>query len=513
MDSCVDCGFCGFYVDLGRGLLWHEMDRATRKAFRFDETHNPPGQNPGTAHWNYVRCSKYLKEWGIWDESAPSNDVLKDTLLKKRDCSSFTLHEPGLTPQQHLSLNKSNPSDKQEELQHDVFLSHSGEGSIIEQCQPGAKSTTDTTQPIIVPKDSFTVAESKLPFGKNMIFAHRLLGPTEIKYLSLGDLERIGEFLQEADYRHFAALIVHNQLVQPKISLKETEEWPNEVLIDISSKLLENEPTIKDHFQRRTEHNFFEDFHQAFVKDENERRERLGIFAKGLQVQVEQAMERLTSVVNIPGFKAVMQVLSTYDFRGLSADIQAIQNMSRFAQPPVAFPRIRSSWLDAPLMEPTKYHIPRAVEESEKETIEVLLGNLEPELERKRQGSWQTFQGKSQDRLSQAMSSMREVLRQLLDILAPEEDIPKAPWYSKPRQGGNAITRKMRVRYALAGNSPNVSQSTLKLIESLASSVDETYHVLSAESHRLDESLDAQVEAHLKLSEAVILTLLVNRNV
>lgn len=108
---------------------------------------------------------------------------------------------------------------------------------------------------------------------------------------------------------------------------------------------------------------------------------------------------------------------------------------------------------------------------------------------------------------------MREVLRQLLDKLAPEDEIPKAPWYSKPLKGRSPVTRKMRVHYALVGNRPNVSQSTLELIDSLADSVEKTYGKLSSEAHRQDEPIVKQIEAYLSLSEAVILNILVNSNI
>jgi hypothetical protein len=70
----------------------------------------------------------------------------------------------------------------------------------------------------------------------------------------------------------------------------------------------------------------------------------------------------------------------------------------------------------------------------------------------------------------------------------------------------------MRVRYALAGTSSEVSQSTMRLIDSLAETVDETYAKISSEAHRTGEPLKSQIGAYLILSEAVILNLLVQRN-
>ena len=210
--------------------------------------------------------------------------------------------------------------------------------------------------------------------------------------------------------------------------------------------------------------------------------------------------------------KLAMQYLARYDFKEITETMQTIQNMSRFVIPPGISRAVRPSWLDAPLIEQTKYQIPRFVDDARKETIGVLLSSLEPELERKRKGAWQTFRGESQDKLSQAMSSMREVLRQLLDLLAPENDILRTPWYSKPLKGSTAVTRKMRIRFALARTDLKVSHSTLELIDSLSEVVEKTYHKLSAETHRQSEAINSQVEAYLLASEAVILLLLVNRS-
>jgi len=125
--KCIDCGFCGFYVDLLRGLHWYEMNRATRRAFRLNEASNPPGQKPGTGHWHYATCSKYLQEWDDWDDGVPSKGLLRNTILKKRDCNGFTEYKPGLTPQEHLSFDQPDASNTQEKLEYDVFLSHSSE--------------------------------------------------------------------------------------------------------------------------------------------------------------------------------------------------------------------------------------------------------------------------------------------------------------------------------------------------------------------------------------------------
>ena len=122
MVRCIDCGVCGFYVDLLRGLRWYEMDRATRQAFRQNQEHNPPGQNPGTGHWNFTRCAKYLQEWAKWNGGAASQETVRETLVKERVCSGYADYKAGLTPQEHplfRQLGVSLTSGKEKVVSHD----------------------------------------------------------------------------------------------------------------------------------------------------------------------------------------------------------------------------------------------------------------------------------------------------------------------------------------------------------------------------------------------------------
>ena len=135
--------------------------------------------------------------------------------------------------------------------------------------------------------------------------------------------------------------------------------------------------------------------------------------------------------------------------------------------------------------------------------LQEFLTGLDPELERKRQGAWQTLEGSTADRHAQAAHSMREVLQQLLDRLAPREQVERAPWYSKLKQG-QGVTRSMRVRWAIAGDSTNISQSLLRLIDSLAEAVDATYARLSAEGHERKAGKDRSTRACLSACDSLI---------
>ncbi len=135
--------------------------------------------------------------------------------------------------------------------------------------------------------------------------------------------------------------------------------------------------------------------------------------------------------------------------------------------------------------------------------VQSFLESIDPELEVKRAGAWEAIESNRPDGRAQASHSMREVLRQLLDSLAPTKEVLKAPWYKKP-QSGAPITRAMRVRYALAGTSDVSSESTLSLINDLAAAVDSMYAKLSSESHTDKKVTVTATRMYLSACEAVI---------
>ena len=135
--------------------------------------------------------------------------------------------------------------------------------------------------------------------------------------------------------------------------------------------------------------------------------------------------------------------------------------------------------------------------------IQSFLENIDPELELKRAGAWEAVESNRADGRAQASHSMREVLRQLIDKLAPTGEVIKAPWYRKPESGA-PVTRAMRIRYALAGTSDISSESTFSLVTDLTAAVDSMYAKLSAESHSDKKVTVTATRTYLSACEAVI---------
>ena len=90
-----------------------------------------------------------------------------------------------------------------------------------------------------------------------------------------------------------------------------------------------------------------------------------------------------------------------------------------------------------------------------------------------------------------------------MDNLAPSGSVQKAPWYMKPKQEP-AVTRAMRIRYAITGTSDVQSESTLSLINGISEAVTAMYAKLSAESHSRTRLKISKVRMYLFACEAII---------
>jgi RNA-directed DNA polymerase len=128
----------------------------------------------------------------------------------------------------------------------------------------------------------------------------------------------------------------------------------------------------------------------------------------------------------------------------------------------------------------------------------------------KYQGAWDAFAGDNPDGLSQSAHSMREILRLVLVKLAPDQLVKSAPWYT-PYSSTVDITRKMRVRYILAGNSTNVSDSKVRQIDGMARFADDSYNALCSNAHSENPPRMDQTKVCLDACELAILAILSNK--
>ena len=104
MVRCIDCGFCGYYINFGRGPKWEELTTELRKAFEEGRELNPAGQVPGTGNWNFLRCLKNLHEWQNFLRPSNSQQDVRKALLTRRNCKDYFNYHPGFSAPQHYDI-------------------------------------------------------------------------------------------------------------------------------------------------------------------------------------------------------------------------------------------------------------------------------------------------------------------------------------------------------------------------------------------------------------------------
>ena len=126
-----------------------------------------------------------------------------------------------------------------------------------------------------------------------------------------------------------------------------------------------------------------------------------------------------------------------------------------------------------------------------KETLNQMLASLDPIFVRKRDGSWQALKGSNPDGPSQASSSYRELLRMVLDTLAPDVKADNSQQASK---------RKLQIHQILPGRERAFAQV-------IGDGLQELYALLSKHIHSHSRDRLA-VEAALTIGDGLLLLLL-----
>jgi len=122
------------------------------------------------------------------------------------------------------------------------------------------------------------------------------------------------------------------------------------------------------------------------------------------------------------------------------------------------------------------------------------LHDIDPYLDIRLNGAWQTIEdGSKQDRISQASTSVRELITNLLNKFAPHKDVKKAWWYKQHPDVNNA-TRKQRIRYAIMGNNKNTSKKELENIIELVDNLYYEFDKLNKMTHQQREKKELEAK-------------------
>ena len=112
-----------------------------------------------------------------------------------------------------------------------------------------------------------------------------------------------------------------------------------------------------------------------------------------------------------------------------------------------------------------------------------MLQKIRPSLETKLSGAWQTLYDRSKiDRFSQASSSMRELISETLQVLAPDKAVKETSWFKPERKNGRP-TQEQRAYYAIVGNNMDIRPENLKTLVELSKNIRLSYTKLNKYMH------------------------------
>jgi len=138
-----------------------------------------------------------------------------------------------------------------------------------------------------------------------------------------------------------------------------------------------------------------------------------------------------------------------------------------------------------------------------------ILETLNPRLALTLRGAYQTFRDTSKlDRYRQATDSMRDLITNLLDRLAPHEEVKRAVWFEPEKNTKGRPTRKQRVKYAIMGEQSDkkIDDEDLIEIDRLMQNIADVYGELSSfHSNNVIDKQDIHILTESYMSRCVAL--------
>jgi hypothetical protein len=148
----------------------------------------------------------------------------------------------------------------------------------------------------------------------------------------------------------------------------------------------------------------------------------------------------------------------------------------------------------------------RAIERHALDELDEALLAIREELVEVREGMWAAFHSGRADSLRQAAHSARELIRQVIDALAPLDRVREATWFQRHEGSSSGVTRRQRVRLILEDHGRGRGDE--ELVEGLCDQVDTNYGRLSGQAHADSQPASADVKDLLDLAEIALKRLL-----
>ncbi len=140
--------------------------------------------------------------------------------------------------------------------------------------------------------------------------------------------------------------------------------------------------------------------------------------------------------------------------------------------------------------------------------LDVALSKIDPKLCELRHGATQSLLSGDPDAKRQASHSARELIRQVLEILAPSEEIKAHQEFQPSEHSKDGITRQMRIKFAIKKRRSGFSESDAEVIEATCKLIDSLYSKLSGEAHRDVRGQHGDIETLINLTETILKKLL-----
>lgn len=135
------------------------------------------------------------------------------------------------------------------------------------------------------------------------------------------------------------------------------------------------------------------------------------------------------------------------------------------------------------------------------------LSGIDPRFVSKLDGSWQTLQdGSKVDRYRQAASSARELVSDVLSVLAPDNEVESMGWF-KPERENEKPTLAQKARYAMLGRNETIGEVDLKPVFELMEKIRDSYQKLNSTVHYREYEGDLQAQTEILIDECQILLL------
>lgn len=129
--------------------------------------------------------------------------------------------------------------------------------------------------------------------------------------------------------------------------------------------------------------------------------------------------------------------------------------------------------------------------------LKKILISIDPNLDRMREGAWETLYSDNPDKYRQSSTSMIEFLDWTLRKLAPNKEVKEHSNIDEE----NKITRSQRIEYILN------SRSDRKIIKFYCRNVSEIHELLNKSKHSLEYSDEKSLESLFYMTEGIILFL------